>query len=323
MNSLCYGIATQRHYAAVVSKVKIHYIYAMQMIILGSGTSNGVPSIACKCNTCTSTNPKDKRNRASAYIISDTDKRYLVDCGQEFRIQALENNIDKINSVFLTHAHADHIFGIDDLRSFSCDISHSPKAKTSEKALRPPIPIYSNKWTLDYIKYAFGYMFTPPKEGGGHAKLDLITIQDFETIQLEKKLTATSIPLMHGHVKTSGWLFTKHKDDGSKASIAYLTDCSHISDETCSYLANNTGTLEHLIIDGLRINEHSTHFSFLQAMDAAQKICPKHTWITHIAHNSTHEEITQYLAQNLPSFPLLEKNCESVLPAYDGLKISI
>lgn len=293
----------------------------MKLLFLGTGTSHGVPVIGCNCEVCKSSDPHDKRFRCSAYVTTASDKNILIDIGPDFRSQALAYNISRVDTLLLTHSHADHLHGIDDLRIFSCDLSESDlknkklKPESKRKYDAPPIPIYTNKNTIKDIEKRFDYFFRHCREGGGHAKVELINAKStFETCGI----TVTPIPMLHGHLETVGWLLTENGK-----SIAYLTDCSFISDESIQIIKENCGILEHLVIDGLRIEDHSTHFSFMQALEAAEKIGAKHVWLTHITHSTSHRKVILYIDDVLETFPEKFKNlnniAESVQPAYDGL----
>lgn len=298
----------------------------MILTFLGTGTSHGVPVIGCDCKVCKSTDSRDKRFRSSVYIkfqASDkSDKFILIDIGPDFRSQALRADIRQIDALLLTHAHADHLFGIDDLRNFSCIMSNKPENPQNEKYNNPPVPIYTNKTAAGILKQSFGYLFSEKAEGGGHAKIQLnITTEAFylDTLKI------TPIPMMHGHMETTGWMLTENSAEGP-LSIAYLTDCNYISDDSIQLIhntieKNRNGRLVHLIIDGLRIKEHSTHFNFLQALEAAGKIGAEHIWFTHLTHNSSHEDTASYIAEHRAEFPGLE-SASSILPAYDGLSLS-
>ena len=302
----------------------------MKLLFLGTGTSHGVPVIGCDCPVCKSSDSRDKRFRCSAYVTvggganaknnkNDDEKHILIDIGPDFRSQALEHNVRKVDVLLLTHSHADHLHGIDDLRIFSCDMFKKPEnPRNMEKYKAPPIPIYTNRATVRDIEKRFDYFFHHCKEGGGHAKVELIEASKaFETCGI----TVTPIPMLHGSMETTGWLLTENVNGYSK-SIAYLTDCSFISDDSIKKIKDNCGSLEHLVIDGLRIEEHSTHFSFMQTLEAADKIGAKHVWLTHLTHAHSHKEIIDYIEENLYKFPNLSTVAETVLPAYDGLEIS-
>ena len=303
----------------------------MKITFLGTGTSHGVPVIACDCAVCKSEDSRDKRTRSSVYIQTEDNKHILIDIGPDFRTQALRENIREIETVLLTHSHADHLFGIDDLRNFSCIMSKKPDNPQNEKYDKPPIPIYTNHSAAEHLKHSFGYLFSEKAEGGGHAKISLHEVQAGKALTIGNT-TITPIPMMHGSLETTGWVLTEKKvstdaaEPATVRSIAYLTDCNYISDQSIQLIhravaGSKGGRLTHLIIDGLRIKEHSTHFNFLQALEASARIGGEHIWFTHLTHNSSHEETISYLAEHRAEFPGLEK-AKSVEPAYDGLTLS-
>lgn len=283
----------------------------MKLTFLGTGTSHGIPVIACDCPVCHSKDPKNKRYRASVYVQTSDDKHILVDCGPEFRLQAVENNVRKIDAILLTHSHADHLHGIDDIRIFSCDCF-----KRTDRNARlldaPPLPIYTNASTLKDVRSRFSYFFHHSKEGGGHAKVELYEVK--EPLKIGNA-TITPIPMMHGHLETAGWLFRE-----GKSSIAYLTDCSYISSKSikllqdASGITDGSGHIEHLIIDGLRVREHSTHCNFDQAIEYAAKIGGNNVWMTHLTHEHSHDDADKYLQEKKPKEM-------KVHPAWDGLVI--
>ena len=289
----------------------------MKLTFLGTGTSHGVPVIACDCAVCNSKDPRDKRTRSSAYIQTADNKYILIDVGPDFRTQALREKIRQIDAILLTHSHADHLHGIDDLRNFSCIMSNKPENPLNEKYDKPPIPIYTNHSAAEHLKYSFGYLFSEKAEGGGHAKISLI--EPSAPFKIDST-TITPIPMMHGSLKTTGWLLTENSGTQEQKSIAYLTDCNYISDDSIKLIHKQAGNLVHLVIDGLRIKEHSTHFNFLQALEVAGKIGAEHVWFTHLTHNSSHEETAAYMEEHRGEFPGLEA-VKSLLPAYDGLVI--
>lgn len=282
----------------------------MKITFLGSGTSHGVPVIACNCKVCKSHSKKNKRYRSSVFIETNDGKSILIDVTPEFRLQAVRAGIKKIDTILLTHSHADHLHGIDDIRIFSCDCFErtATNAKTFDA---PPLPVYTNATAVKDLQARFGYFFVHPKEGGGHAKVTLSEVKEsFKIGQTE----ITPIPMLHGHLETTGWLLTETKTDGSKTSVAYLTDCSFISDESIELIHQKTEHISHLIIDGLRIRPHSTHFNFLQAIEASKKIGADKVWITHLTHSHSHAEVTRYLKKHADGL--------KIKPAYDGLKLS-
>lgn len=295
----------------------------MKLLLLGTGTSHGVPVIGCDCAVCNSTDKKDKRFRASALFTTAAGTNILIDVGPDFRMQALEHNIKKLDMVLLTHSHADHLHGLDDLRIFSCDMWKKPENPEALKQFNaPPIPIYTNESTIRDLTYRFAYFFVPVKEGGGHARVEL---KEASAPFVVDEVTITPIPMMHGHLPTVGWLFTRTEPNGSKKSIAYLTDCNSISEESFELIRkaaglDSGGVLEELVIDGLRIKPHSTHFSILEAMQAADKIGVKNMWVTHLTHNSSHKEYTEYMQEQKAALPGIKGTAE---PAYDGLELVV
>ncbi|MBQ8211749.1 MAG: MBL fold metallo-hydrolase [Treponema sp.] len=284
----------------------------MELTFLGTGTSHGVPVIKCKCSVCKSTDQKDKRFRSSVYFTSNNGTNILIDTGQDFRQQAIIHDIEKIDAVLLTHHHADHLFGIDDLRVFSCSGPHKENAN-SEKYDAPAIPIYMNQIAANYIQDAFSYMFMNKKEGGGTAKISInVPTQSFVIDDVK----ITPIPMMHGSLATYGWVLN---------NLAYLTDCNFISQQSFELINKTCSCLEYLIIDGLRVKEHSTHFNLSQAMEAANKINCKNVYFTHLTHNHSHKEVNDFINENLSKFENLQKiKAEGgvVEAAYDGLKLS-
>ena len=297
----------------------------MKMVFLGTGTSHGVPVIGCNCDVCSSTDERDKRLRSSAYISEPA--QILIDTGPEFRIQALRAEIKSLDAVLITHSHADHLNGLDDLRIFSHTKSVPKKegGKCDEETEGEGLPIYANSNTIADIKTRFDYIFSPVKEGGGKPKLHLVDCGNFgpENPIKIKGVEIIPLPLLHGSLHDSGWLFTDLTSP-EKKTLAYLTDCSLIPEETFAILAEKAPSLDQLVIDALRPEEHSTHFSFREALSAAERIGARHTWFIHMTHNMKHVEICSYIEENLRDFPNLSrivKGGGSVLPSYDGLGI--
>ena len=295
----------------------------MKLLLLGTGTSHGIPVIGCDCAVCKSKDSRDKRYRAAAFFTTAAGTNILIDVGPDFRMQALEHNIKKLDAVLLTHSHADHLHGLDDLRVFSCDMWKKPENPGALAQYNAPaIPIYTNEATIRDLTYRFSYFFVPVKEGGGHARVELKEASEPFVVD---EVTITPVPMMHGHLETVGWLFTRTGEDGGKKSIAYLTDCNFISDQAFEIIRTAAdleqgGTIEELVIDGLRIKPHSTHFSILEAMQAANKIGVKNMRITHMTHNSSHVEYELYMKEHKIEFP----NIKGVAaPAYDGLELEV
>lgn len=237
----------------------------MKITILGSGTSTGIPMVGCTCPVCTSTDPRDNRTRASL-LVEQNGRYILVDTSTDLRIQAVREKIPRVDAVLFTHAHADHIHGIDDLRGFH--FHH-----------RQIVPCYGSRQTLADINGKFGYIFTGRSEHGYHQLLDPHEIDGaFELFGMR----IMPIPLLHGSMPSTGFRF---------GNCAYLTDCSRIPESSLPLL---TG-LDILIIDGLRHTPHPHHFNIDQAIRVAETIAPGQTYITHLTH-----EISQREEEDLP-----------------------
>ena len=304
---------------------KICYYLDMKMILMGTGTSHGVPMIGCNCAVCRSTDPRDTRFRCSAYITAPA--RIVIDTGPEFRLQALKYRIQALDAVLLTHSHADHLHGLDDLRIFShtqssdADPSNPRTMETEGKG----IAIYANPTCLADVRYRFDYVFKDVQLGGGKPKLDLEDNSIFTPGNplAINGLEILPVPLLHGRLEDSGYLLTETSPhDGRRRSIAYLTDLSCMPEESVALIRNNAGILEHLVIDAIRIKPHATHFHFNAALDIAEKLEPRHTWFVHLTHDLSHVQVEEFTAASLRNYPALFKIVReggSVAPAYDGL----
>ncbi|AEE16549.1 MBL fold metallo-hydrolase [Treponema brennaborense] len=295
----------------------------MQCVLLGTGTSHGIPVIGCSCPCCTSSDARDKRLRSSLWITdgsadSGAYTSIIIDTGPEFRIQALRFGIKKLDAVFLTHGHADHLNGLDDVRIFS-HTCPGAAADSSDAGL----PVYGNAQTITDVHERFSYIFHPPTEGGGTPKLHTVVCsssRDAEGIKAGS-LTLIPVPLLHGSLETTGWLVS----DG-RSSVAYLTDCSVIPDYSIALLQSQRTPIEHLIIDGLRRRPHDTHLSFDESIAYALRAGAKHIWLTHICHDMKHEEIDSYVrAYDLRHTDSENRTCRAstVAPAYDGLVLRV
>jgi phosphoribosyl 1,2-cyclic phosphate phosphodiesterase len=232
----------------------------MKFTILGSGTSTGVPMVGCRCPVCSSSDPKDNRTRTSLLVENDG-KYVLVDTSTDLRTQAIREKIPRIDAVLFTHAHADHIHGIDDLRGF-----HFLEKKI--------IPCYSDRETLDEIDSKFGYIFSGRSLYGYHQLLEPHVVDGpFALFGMR----ITPIPLMHGSMHSTGFRF---------GNLAYLTDCSSIPDQSMSLLKG----IDVLVIDALRHTPHPHHFNIEGAISMAGMIGAKKTFFTHLTHEIPHSE---------------------------------
>lgn len=296
----------------------------MKMVLMGTGTSHGVPVIGCDCKVCRSADPKDNRLRCSAFLREPAN--ILIDVGPEFRIQALKYKVNNVDALLLTHSHADHLHGIDDLRIFSHSRAFDPHNRGGDETEGKGLPVYSHKSVIEDIKYRFDYIFREVKQGGGKPKINAVAADDFnESNPIKiKGLEILPVPIKHGYLDDSGWIIRELKDDGYK-SIVYLTDLNHFPESSYDRVGTFAGKIEHLVIDGLRVLPHSTHFSFEQALEVAEKLNPKNVYLTHVTHNLFHWQVQEYVDAILCRYPNLELAREKggyVGPAFDGLELS-
>lgn len=232
----------------------------MKITILGCGTSTGVPMVGCDCPVCTSNDPRDKRSRASL-LVRYNDRTVLVDTSTDLREQALRQRIRRIDAVLFTHAHADHVNGIDDLRGFH--FIH-----------KEIIPCFASRETLQTLQNGFSYIFNE-HDGSGYTPL-LAAHEISAPFELFGE-TIVSIPLLHGRTPSLGYRI---------GNFAYLTDCCGIPRASLELLQG----VEQVVIDGLRWNEHPYHFNIPGAIAAAGEIKAARTILTHLTHQISYSE---------------------------------
>jgi phosphoribosyl 1,2-cyclic phosphate phosphodiesterase len=247
----------------------------MRVTVLGSGTSHGVPSIGCDCEVCRSTDPKDHRTRPSILIdvtpgpqdpayrqngFAAAVRSILVDTSTDLRTQALANDVRRVDAILFTHSHADHIFGLDDVRRYN-------------QMQQAPIPCYADADTLASLKRIFAYVFEPPKQrGGGVPQLAIFRIAGpFMLGGVE----IVPVRLLHGELPVLGFRI---------GPFAYLTDCNRIPDDSWPLLDG----VRIVILDALRQRPHSTHFSVAEAVAVSQRLGVERAYFTHICHDLGH-----------------------------------
>lgn len=230
----------------------------LNIIILGSGTSTGIPVVGCDCAVCRSDDPRNQRTRCSA-LINYGQHNILIDTATDLRQQALREDIRHIDAVLYTHSHADHMHGIDDLRGFNLRNKQA-------------IPLYGSPRTLERVRDNFNYIFADVEKPGYVPRLSLNPV---ETAFPLFGLSIVPIPLNHGGMQAYGYRC---------GPFAYLTDCNGIPDESLLLLEN----LELLVLDGLRFKPHNTHFNIPQAIEMAQTIGARLTLLTHLSHEVDH-----------------------------------
>ena len=272
----------------------------MKITVLGSGTSHGIPVVGCSCPVCNSSDTRDKRMRASVYVEGERGEKALIDAGPEFRLQALRAGISVLDGLFLTHAHADHIHGLDDLRPLS-----------GEK----PISVYGNKETIAEMKERFSYVFgsKQTQHGGGKPKLKPVVVEG--PVQLGS-LVFTPIPVKHGVLDILGW---EVQGGESWGCFLYLTDISAIPPASLMQL-KNSGPFQTIIIGGLRKRPHETHFTFEEALNTALGLEAERIYLTHICHEHSHAEI-EGICRSFLENP--RPKIINIHPAWDGLELRV
>jgi phosphoribosyl 1,2-cyclic phosphate phosphodiesterase len=256
-----------RQVSYLFNSAAFHHTGSMKLVILGSGTSHGIPVLGCDCPVCRSPDPRDQRMRASLFVEGGAGEAAVIDTGPEFRLQAIQAGIRRLDAVFLTHGHADHLHGLDDVRPL-----------TREK----PLPVYGNRATLGELKERFAYVFRETQRGGGKPRLILAEAEAPVSLG---GLRFTPLPVKHGGLDILGW-----RIDGEGRTAVYLTDISEIPPAA----RKTTGRPEVLIIDGLRTRPHETHLTFEQALTEAAALGARRVFLTHICHDYTHREINAY-----------------------------
>lgn len=252
----------------------------MKLTILGSGTSTGVPEIGCTCEVCRSSDPKDKRLRASA-LVEVQDRRILIDCGPDFRQQVLEREFRKIDGVLITHEHYDHVGGLDDLRPF-CRFGK--------------VLVYAEEYVSRNLRIRMPYCFKEPKYPG-IPDIRLLLLEPSESFYIEE-VKIIPLRVMHGRLPILGYRI---------GDMAYITDMSEMPGEEYEKLRG----LNCLVINALRIHPHITHQSLDEALEVASRIGAKETYFIHMSHHmGLHKEIEKHLPAHIHlAFDGLEINC--------------
>jgi phosphoribosyl 1,2-cyclic phosphate phosphodiesterase len=257
----------------------------VRLIFLGTGTSFGVPQIGCRCPTCTSTDPRDRRTRSGA-LIETRGKRFLIDTPPELRLQLVAAAVDRIDAVLFTHGHADHVHGIDDLRALS----------VRQGAM---LPAYGSRRTMAELAAKFPYIFDPSFVVPlGTSKPELAA----HVLESGSGTTIAGVPVLplalpHGAQEVLGYRI---------GGVAYLTDVKVIPDSVIEVLEG----LEVLVLNALLSRPHPLHLSIPEAITAAQRIGARRTYFTHLTHEFTHSALTAMLPAG-------------IAPAHDGLVIDV
>ncbi|MDL2314741.1 MBL fold metallo-hydrolase [Bacteroidales bacterium OttesenSCG-928-C19] len=243
----------------------------IEVTFLGTGTSQGVPIIACDCEVCKSKNAKDKRLRSSV-LVKTQGKDILIDVGPDFRQQALRENITRLDAVLLTHAHRDHTAGIDEIRS----LNYAQKA---------PMDVYASQETIDVLVQNNAYIFSDSPYPGA-PQINLIQITADKSFSIDN-VEILPIDILHWNLHITGYRI---------GNFTYITDASAISDKA---IENIKGT-ELLVLNALRKEKHISHFSLSEALEIIEKIKPKRAYLTHIGHlMGFHDEVSKELPENV------------------------
>ena len=238
--------------------------------------------IACECRVCRSSNPRNVHQRSCLVVETDTGANIVFDTPPEFRLAAIANRVDRVDTVVITHSHADHVFGMDDLRIFNW-------------RRKSPIPILAEDCVLDDLRRVFRYCFVGTQAAGGKPQLDLAPIAPGESLNLFG-VDVQAIRVMHGKLPILGYIFDRR--------VGYVTDVSAIPDDSMNLLRG----LDVLFLDGVRREPHPTHFHLARSLEVIEQLKPKQAYLIHLSHEYDHATVNAELP-------------EGVELAYDGLVI--
>ncbi len=254
----------------------------MEVHFLGTGTSTGIPVIGIDHPVGQSDNQKDKRLRSSV-LIHWEDTTILIDCGPDFRQQILQANCSKIDAILFTHEHADHVAGLDEIRTLCY--------------LHGPMPLYGYPRVLQALEKRYEYIFTKHNRYPGAPQVECYALEDYQEFKVGDK-SITAVPILHGDLDILGFILQ---------DLVYITDAKYV-DQKC---IDKIKGCKVLVVSALRIKEHPTHFTLDQALDFIQKVNPQQAYLTHISQDlGFHDKVQESLPKD-------------VYLAYDNLKINL
>jgi len=255
----------------------------VKVTFLGSGTSQGVPVIACDCNVCASLDSRDKRLRSSI-MLSHNDKNYVIDCGPDFRQQMLANKVNNLNAILFTHEHKDHLAGLDDVRAYN----YREKKE---------MEVFCSNRVEEAIRMEYHYIFAEKKYPGAPS-IHFNRINAVSPFNIDPEVKVTPIEVMHHKLPVLGFRF---------GDFSYITDAKTISTAERNKIRGS----KILVVNALRKSEHVSHFNLEEALSFIEDISPEKAYLTHISHLfGTHEEIKALLPANVDV-------------AHDGLTLQI
>ena len=243
----------------------------MKLTFLGTGTSTGVPSIGCDCETCLSTDPRDKRLRQSA-LIEEGETKILIDTSIDFRQQALRGGINRLDAILVTHCHVDHVFGLDDIRPLN--FRHGAMG------------VYANEPAWVDLRRIFKYIFEPVHFGGGLPQLIPHLVAHKSPFCVGPDIEVTPLEVIHGKLPVAAYRFN---------DFAYATDLKVMPEETKDGLRD----LDVLALDCVRIKPHSTHLCLEESLALIEELKPKKAFLIHLNHDILHERDSALLPDNV------------------------